>query len=81
MVNAARHAGSDHVDVLISRTGPVVSVLVSDAGRGFDPGSLPAASFGVRHSIIERMAQVGGNARLLSTPGRGTTVVLEVEAA
>ena len=81
MVNAARHAGSDHVDVLISRTGPVVSVLVSDAGRGFDPGSLPAESFGVRHSIIERMAQVGGNARLLSTPGRGTTVVLEVEAA
>ena len=81
MVNAARHAGSDHVDVLISRTGPVVSVLVSDAGRGFDPGSLPAESFGVRHSVVERMAHVGGSARLLSTPGRGTTVVLEVEAA
>ncbi|MDI2034868.1 sensor histidine kinase [Paenarthrobacter nitroguajacolicus] len=81
MVNAARHAGSDHVDVLISRTGPLVSVLVSDAGCGFDPGYLPAESFGVRHSIIERMEQVGGRARLLSTPGRGTTVVLEVEAA
>ncbi|MFC8039122.1 sensor histidine kinase [Paenarthrobacter sp. NPDC057355] len=81
MVNAARHAGSDHVDVLISRTGPVVSVLVSDAGCGFDSESLPPESFGVRHSVVERMAQVGGRARLLSTPGRGTTVVLEVEAA
>ncbi|MFF2843979.1 sensor histidine kinase [Paenarthrobacter sp. NPDC057981] len=80
MVNAARHAGSDHVDVLISRTGPVVSILVSDTGCGFDAGSLPPESFGVRHSVIERMAQVGGRVRLLSTPGRGTTVVLEVEA-
>ncbi|MEV7660616.1 ATP-binding protein [Paenarthrobacter sp. NPDC089316] len=81
MVNAARHAGSDHVDVLVSRTGSVVSVLISDAGRGFDPGSLPTGSFGVRHSVVERMAQVGGKARLLSAPGRGTTVVLEVAAA
>ncbi|MFJ4228246.1 sensor histidine kinase [Paenarthrobacter nicotinovorans] len=81
MVNAARHAGSDHVDVLVSRTGPLVSVLVSDAGCGFDAGSLPPESFGVRHSVIERMTEVGGRVRLLSTPGRGTTVVLEVEAA
>ncbi|MFJ4268461.1 sensor histidine kinase [Paenarthrobacter nicotinovorans] len=81
MVNAARHAGSDHVDVLVSRTGPLVCVLVSDAGCGFDAGSLPPESFGVRHSVIERMTEVGGRVRLLSTPGRGTTVVLEVEAA
>ncbi len=77
MVNAARHAGTDRVDVLLSRTGSVVSVLVSDAGCGFDPGSIPAERFGVRRSVVDRMAEVGGRAKVISAPGRGTTVILE----
>jgi hypothetical protein len=77
MVNAARHAGTDSVDVLVSRTGSMVSVLISDAGCGFDPESIPAERFGVRRSVVDRMAEVGGRARVMSARGRGTTVVLE----
>lgn len=79
MVNAARHAGTDRVDVLVSRTGSLVSVLVSDAGCGFDPESIPVERFGVRRSVVNRMAEVGGKARVMSARGRGTTVVLEAE--
>ncbi len=79
MVNAARHAGTDRVDVLVSRTGSLVSVLISDAGCGFDPESIPGERFGVRGSVVDRMDEVGGRARVLSAPGRGTTVVLEAE--
>jgi signal transduction histidine kinase len=81
MVNAARHAGTDHVDVLVSRSGSVVTVLVSDAGRGFDPAMIPAERFGVRNSVVERMGGVGGRAKVMSTVGRGTTIVLEADAA
>ncbi|WP_246095913.1 sensor histidine kinase, partial [Paenarthrobacter aurescens] len=77
MVNAARHAGTDTVDVLVSRTGSMVSVLISDAGCGFDPESIPLERLGVRRSVVDRMAEVGGRAKVMSTPGRGTTVVLE----
>ncbi len=79
MVNAARHAGTDRVDVLVSRTGPQVSVLISDAGCGFEPGSIPVERFGVRRSVVDRMGEVGGRARVMSVRGRGTTVVLEAE--
>ncbi|SDW01269.1 Signal transduction histidine kinase [Arthrobacter sp. cf158] len=81
MVNAARHAGTDHVDVLVSRSGSVVTVLVSDAGRGFDPATIPAERFGVRNSVVERMGGVGGRAKVMSAVGRGTTIVLEADAA
>ncbi|MFJ6538029.1 sensor histidine kinase [Paenarthrobacter sp. NPDC091711] len=79
MVNAARHAGTDRVDVLVSRTGSLVSVLISDAGCGFHPEAIPGERFGVRQSVVNRMDEVGGRARVLSAPGRGTTVVLETE--
>jgi len=79
MVNASRHAGTDSVDVLVSRTGSQVSVLVSDAGCGFDSATIPAERLGVRRSVVDRMAGVGGKAKVISARGRGTTVVLEAE--
>ncbi|MCR1160890.1 hypothetical protein NEK97_05395 [Paenarthrobacter sp. UW852] len=80
MVNAARHAGTDHVDVLVSRSGSAVSVLISDAGSGFNADAVPAEHFGLRQSVVQRMNDVGGHARVLSAAGRGTTVVLDVDA-
>ncbi len=81
MVNAARHAGTDHVDVLVSRSGSLVSVLISDSGVGFDPDSIPKERFGVKNSVVNRMGGVGGRVQVMSAPGRGTTIVLEADAA
>ncbi|WP_445930284.1 sensor histidine kinase [Paenarthrobacter nitroguajacolicus] len=81
IVNAAQHAGTDRVDVLVSRTGSLVTVLISDSGCGFDPETIPRERFGVRRSVVDRMGEVGGRARVMSTRGRGTTVVLEVGTA
>ncbi|MCD4850413.1 hypothetical protein LN996_06280 [Arthrobacter sp. AK01] len=80
MVNAARHAGTDRVDVLVSRSGSLVSVLISDSGVGFDPDAIPAERFGVKNSVVNRMGGVGGRAQVMSAPGRGTTIVLEADA-
>jgi signal transduction histidine kinase len=73
--NVSRHAGVDDVTVQLSTTplGQVV-VEVRDAGRGFDPARMPG--FGVSESILARMGQVGGQARIESSPGMGTTVRL-----
>jgi signal transduction histidine kinase len=41
---------------------------------------VPADRRGIAHSIRERMERVGGTARILSAPGQGTEVELELPA-
>jgi signal transduction histidine kinase len=78
IVNAAKHAGVDRVDVYAEITGPLVEVFVRDRGIGFDPADTPADRHGVADSIIGRMARHGGSADVRSTPGDGTEVRLSL---
>ncbi len=67
--------------------GPQVWLRVSDSGRGFDPAAPPAAGdggaddgdtgYGLR-SMAERAELVGGQLEVVSSPGRGTTVIARV---
>jgi signal transduction histidine kinase len=51
-------------------------MVVSDQGVGFDPDAVADDRLGVRMAVIERMLAVGGTARIWSSPGVGTSVVL-----
>ena len=53
-----------------------VTITVSDDGRGFDPERAPISRHGVSGSIIARMRDAQGQARIDSSPGAGTTVTL-----
>ena len=44
----------------------------------FDERCAAVAKLGFTESVVARLRDVGGNARLFSAPGSGTTVVLEV---
>lgn len=78
MVNSMQHAGGDEVrrSVVVrgGEHGAAVSVTVTDDGRGFDAAEVPAERLGLRVSIRERLAKVGGRANVVSAPGEGTTV-------
>ena len=76
--NVRRHAGVDHADVTITDDDTTVRAMVTDTGVGFDLGQVGSERLGVAESVIARLRDVGGNARLFSSPGAGTTVVLEV---
>lgn len=80
MANAARHAGVDEVSVFVDAGDAGVSVYVRDRGSGFDPEAVAADRQGLAESIRGRMERVGGTARIVSAPGEGTEVVLEVSA-
>ncbi|MBX9472684.1 hypothetical protein [Microcella sp.] len=56
--------------------GGAVEIEVGDAGPGFDLALVPEARLGVRRSIIERTASAGGQATVVSAPGKGTVVTL-----
>jgi hypothetical protein len=76
LVNVSEHAGVDRADVTLARTATMVSVMVVDAGRGFRIEDTAPDRLGLRQSVIRRMTEVGGNARVWSVPGAGTTVQL-----
>ncbi len=54
-----------------------LTIEVTDTGVGFDASRSTAARIGLRVSILERMAAVGGLAQVESTLGRGTTIRIE----
>ncbi|WP_246885199.1 sensor histidine kinase [Streptomyces sp. GESEQ-4] len=75
VTNVARHAGVREAELRAwtEEDGTVV-VELSDAGRGFDPESVPARRRGISGSIIGRMHAVSGSASVTSHPDTGTLV-------
>jgi len=76
--NVRRHAGVDEAHVTITDDDTAVRAMVTDAGVGFNVAEIGAERLGFTESIVARLEDVGGGARLFSSPGSGTTVVLEV---
>lgn len=76
--NSARHAGPGcprEVDVRVAPGD--IRVVVRDGGPGFDPRAVDPARLGVREPILARMTALdGGDARIHTSPGTGTEVVL-----
>ena len=76
--NVLRHSGGSTANVEIMYTDTDVTFMVSDEGEGFDLDSIDPSRLGIRDSIIGRMEAAGGAARIWSSPGAGTTVLLSV---
>ncbi|GIT81101.1 hypothetical protein LLS1_27700 [Leifsonia sp. LS1] len=76
--NVRRHSGVNEAHVTITDDETTVRAMVTDAGKGFDVATIEEGRLGYTESIVARLRDVGGNARLFSSPGSGTTVVLEV---
>ncbi|MEU9291158.1 ATP-binding protein [Streptomyces sp. NPDC048275] len=74
VTNVARHAGVREAELRAWAEEDGAVVELSDAGRGFDPESVPARRRGINGSIIGRMHAVGGSATVNSHPGTGTRV-------
>jgi signal transduction histidine kinase len=64
--------------VTITEDSKMVRAMVTDSGVGFEITDIDEAKLGFTESVVARLRDVGGNARLFSAPGSGTTVVLEV---
>jgi len=76
MVNAAKSSGAASGAVFYEVEPERVTVYVRDRGAGFDPAVVPHDRYGIRESLVGRMARAGGTAVLRSAPGEGTEVAL-----
>ena len=82
LVNVVKHARANKVSVRLEDKNSSIKIIVEDDGIGFDPrAAIHAGSkmggFGL-FSIEERMADLGGNLKIVSEPGKGCTAILTV---
>lgn len=76
--NVRRHSGVNEADVTVTDDERAVRAMITDAGAGFEPGAVEPGRLGFAESVVGRLHAVGGRARVFSSPGAGTTVMLEV---
>lgn len=78
MHNALRHAAASRVEVELSCPDGAVVLEVTDDGQGFDPDTAQSTRRLGLVSMRERARAAGGTLAVVSGPGGGTTVRLEV---
>jgi len=75
--NMLRHARASRATVIARVAGDAVEIAVEDDGRGFDAAAIPADRPGMGLSgIAERARILGGRHAVVSSPGRGTRIVV-----
>jgi len=81
--NVRKHSGVSRARLDFARKDAWLQVTVHDDGVGFDPSVVPGADKG-RYGLCfmrERAATVGGWLDVISEPGQGTTVCVQVPVA
>ncbi len=83
LTNVRKHARTTRARTRLARRGSKVRLEVRDEGRGFDPssasreGGSPGERVGLS-SMRERVALLGGELKITSRPGAGTSLVVEM---
>jgi PAS domain S-box-containing protein len=75
--NVAMHAQASRVNITITKRDGSLLMVIKDNGKGFDTSLRKERSFGLL-GIRERALMVGGKARVMSTPGKGTRVTVNI---
>lgn len=78
LTNIAKHAAAKHVAVHLSVDSDFLRLRIADDGRGFDQASIPADGHFGMTGMEERAKRVSGRLTMKSSPGGGTTMVLEI---
>ena len=78
LTNVVLHAQASRVDVLISQRNGQVVATIEDNGVGFIPSSATFEDHLGLFGMRERVEMLGGKFTVESSPGKGTTVNVEV---
>jgi signal transduction histidine kinase len=77
LTNVIKHAQAGHVSVLLTRRNGAAAAVIEDDGRGFDHSTVRDGGFGLE-GMRERVQLLDGRIEIESSPGSGTTLVVEV---
>ena len=78
--NAVRHGHADFISVSITSTPYQIVLKVRDNGRGFSPEQIKNKNGGMGiRNITERASGLGGSLTIDSSPGAGTTILVQID--
>ncbi len=80
LTNVMRHSGAGCVNIDLSVSGGNLRAVVSDDGNGFDTGMACGTGALGLTGMRERVHLIDGELNIISGPGKGCTVILEVPA-
>jgi signal transduction histidine kinase len=78
LTNVVRHAEARHVSVVVTRKNASVSVVIEDDGKGFEPERAAEGGGVGLLGMRERVQLLDGTLAVESSPGAGTTLVLDL---
>ncbi|PPF82227.1 hypothetical protein C5B96_09750 [Subtercola sp. Z020] len=78
LATVRRHSGVTSAEVSVAAGAGSVNIIVSDAGRGFDPRLPGTHSADVSEAVRRRVEAVHGTILVWSAPGSGTALLLSV---
>jgi signal transduction histidine kinase len=84
LTNVARHAKASRVEVSIQKLPEGICMRIKDDGKSFHVERMMRANGNGRLGLLgmrERLEMVGGNLKIESTPGKGTTVIAQIPPA
>ena len=79
LTNIVRHAHASQVDVVLTVRNDKLITIVEDDGIGFDPDSVSTDEHLGLFGIRERAEMIDGKLVIESAPGKGTTIMVEVD--
>jgi|GEM_PF-1175886 len=81
LTNIARHAEASKIEVSVSEAGQILTLTVTDNGRGIrDEHLFNPHSYGIM-GIKERVEYLGGDIHITGVPDKGTTVKVRLPIA
>jgi signal transduction histidine kinase len=82
LANSARHSGASSARLCLNVAQHQVYLDISDQGRGFDPDTALSRAFNREHfglhGIQERARAMGGECEIISQPGAGTRILINL---
>lgn len=79
--NVLRHSGVTVAEMDLAYSTDGVTLMIVDEGAGFDPDAIAPDRLGLRNSVVERVRSVGGSVKIWSSPGEGTSIVVNLPVA
>ncbi len=76
--NVAHHADARTLWVRLDRQDELITLKITDDGKGFTAARRDAIGHYGLQGMKERAEMIGGTLNVTSTPGRGTTVLLQI---
>ncbi len=76
LTNIVKHAKASSVSIVVTATESSIRAMIEDDGAGFDPGAVREGALGLV-GMRERVLLLDGRFEIDSSPGAGTTLLVE----